>query len=118
MLDAIIAVLYGLGEDDFRWILADCDHPSEKVCEKPFSRALDPKGFWRVDKDKDPELRHTVLSQIAFYDLQQDIAAHGGEIDVASVMGQGTAFRISLPRRTQEPNVNETSPSHQPAHNA
>ena len=46
------------------------------------------------------------------------VEMHGGEIDVASVMGEGTAFRISLPRRTQEPNVNETSPSHQPAHNA
>jgi hypothetical protein len=81
MLDAIIAVLYGLDENDFRWILRDCDHPIDEVCDKPFSRTLDPKGFWRVDKDKDPELRHTVLSQIAFRDLEQDIAAHGGDRD-------------------------------------
>ena len=30
---------------------------------------LDPKGFWRVDKEKNPELRHTVLAQVAFADL-------------------------------------------------
>jgi len=33
-------------------------------------RTLDPKGFWRVDKQKEPELRHTVLSLIAFQDLK------------------------------------------------
>jgi hypothetical protein len=27
------------------------------------------KGFWRVDKEKDPELRHTVLAQVAYADL-------------------------------------------------
>jgi len=39
---------------------------------------LDPKGFWRVDKDKDPELRHTVLTLIAFHDLEEKIRACGG----------------------------------------
>jgi signal transduction histidine kinase len=40
---------------------------------------------------------------------------HGGEIDVASVVGEGTEFRISLPRvELEEPeaaadNINETS---------
>jgi hypothetical protein len=81
MLDAVMAELHGLSEDDFRWILRDCDHPSEKVCDKPFSRSLDPKGFWRVDKDRDPELRHTVLSAIAFHDLKASISAHDGDRD-------------------------------------
>jgi hypothetical protein len=49
------------------------------VCDKAFARTLDPKGFWRVDKEKDPELRHTVLSLIAFHDLKQTIFAHGGD---------------------------------------
>jgi hypothetical protein len=40
---------------------------------------LDPKGFWRIDKDKDPELRHTVLTLVAFHDLEQKIREHGGD---------------------------------------
>ena len=38
-----------------------------------------PKGFWRVDKDKEPELRHTVLTLIAFHDLEQKIRENGGD---------------------------------------
>jgi len=40
---------------------------------------LDPNGFWRVDKDKDPELRHTVLTLIAFHDLEEKIHDCGGD---------------------------------------
>jgi signal transduction histidine kinase len=36
------------------------------------------------------------------------VEMHAGEVDVASVVGQGTAFRITLPR-TPEGNMNETS---------
>ena len=50
---------------DFAWILRDCDHPQHALASKPFTRTLDPKGFWRVDKAEDPELRHTVLSLVA-----------------------------------------------------
>lgn len=71
ILDAAVADLYGLDIEDFAWILRDCDHPIAKVCDKPFSRTLDPKGFWRVDKEMDPELRHTVLSLVAFHDLKR-----------------------------------------------
>ena len=48
---------------------------------------------------------------------------HGGEIDVASVVGEGTVFRISLPREAvpeaEAPleKVNETSRGTQPARN-
>jgi len=77
MLDAIVAVLYGLDRGDFAWILKDCDHPRAKLAEKAFCRRLDPKGFWRVDKDQDPELRHTVLSLAAFDDLQAAITDAG-----------------------------------------
>jgi len=81
MLDAIVAELYNLDHDDFAWILKECDHPAEKLRDKAFCRTLDPKGFWRVDKEKPPELRHTVLSQVAFRDLKAKIARTGGDRD-------------------------------------
>ncbi len=77
MLDALVAALYGLDRDDLAWILRDCDHPAARLSDKAFCRTLDPKGFWRVDKTQDPELRHTVLSLAAFDDLQHAIAAAG-----------------------------------------
>lgn len=81
MLDAIVAELYGLDWDDFAWILRDCDHPVARSTDNAFTRTLDPKGFWRVDKDQDPELRHTVLSLVAFRDLKEMIGAHAGDRD-------------------------------------
>jgi hypothetical protein len=57
ILDAIIAELYGLSYDDFAWILRD--DPSN------------PKGFWRVDKEKPKELRHTTLALAALKRLKE-----------------------------------------------
>jgi hypothetical protein len=57
ILDAIVAELYSLSYEDFTYILRD--DPS------------DPKGFWRVDKDKPKELRHTTLSLLAFKHLKE-----------------------------------------------
>lgn len=81
MLDAIVAALYGLNRDDFAWILKDCDHPKDRLSAKAFGRQLDPKGFWRVDKTENPELRHTVLSLAAFDDLQTAITVAAGDRD-------------------------------------
>lgn len=81
MLDAVVAALYGLDHSDFAWILKDCDHPKADLANKGFCRQLDAKGFWRVDKTEDPELRHTVLSLAAFGDLQVAIAAANGNRD-------------------------------------
>src|SRR5690606_4215924 len=89
ILDAVVAHLYGLDAEDFRWILRDCDHPVDLVTNKAFARTLDPKGFWRVDKTRDPELRHTVLSQVAFADLQKLIATHGEEDALRLFLGTG-----------------------------
>src|SRR3990172_2012434 len=41
MLDAVLAEVYGLGIDDFSWVLRDCDHPTHRVCDKSFARTLD-----------------------------------------------------------------------------
>jgi hypothetical protein len=71
MNEAITAFIFGLDGLDEKQILADCDHPPEKIAIKEFSRSLDSKGFWRVEKDQLPEHRLAVLAQIAFHDLAQ-----------------------------------------------
>ncbi len=79
MLDALACACIGLTSDHTVHLLRDNDWRREELANKVFRRTLDPKGFWRVDKDKDPELRHTVLTLVAFHDLQQHIAAAGGD---------------------------------------
>jgi len=78
MADAIAACLLGLNYADLNSVLAGCDHPlgpSHTVS----GAALDQKGFWRVDSEKEPEIRHTVLTLVAFADLAEKIVAAGGE---------------------------------------
>jgi hypothetical protein len=75
-IDVITAIVYGLDFDDLRFVLAECDLPRSCAYGTLYS-----KGFWRVDKDKDPELRHTVLTIIAFHDLQKKIEECGGDRD-------------------------------------
>lgn len=85
LLDAVVAHLYSLTAEDFAWILRDCDQPLDRTRAKAFTRSLDQKGFWRVDKGQPPELRHTVLAQLAFHDLQ----AMGLEAFLAQNNGEG-----------------------------
>ena len=69
--EALIAHEFGLSEREFGDVVADCDHPTKALASKPFSRTLDTKGFWRFEKDKDPELRIAVLAQVAFRELER-----------------------------------------------
>lgn len=71
ILDAVIASIANLTVEEFGQVLADCDHPEWLLKKKPFRRGLDPKGFWRVDEERPPHLRHTVLSLVAFHELQR-----------------------------------------------
>lgn len=73
VLDAVIASRFALTYSDLSYLLRDCDY------ERPSPAQMDPKGFWRVDKDKEPELRHTVLALVAFHDLEAKIRAYGGD---------------------------------------
>ncbi len=68
--EAICSFSFGLNVKDFGDILESCDLPRGDASGEKAKR-LNPKGFWRIDKDKDPELRHTILSLIAFHDLQE-----------------------------------------------
>ena len=78
ILDVLVANAFGLDYDDLRHVLTQCDLPRTAVARQNAVGALNPKGFWRVDKDDDPEIRHTVLTLVAFRDLESKVeAAHG-----------------------------------------
>ena len=70
-LDALIAAAADLQGDEYQLVLSGCDWPKDATRGTDFTRTLLPKGFWRVDKDKDPELRYTVLSLVAFHDVKR-----------------------------------------------
>ncbi|HOI72619.1 MAG TPA: hypothetical protein PLO63_00615 [Syntrophales bacterium] len=78
-LDALIAAQFNLRASDFEWVLRECDKQKESMQRESAAGALSPKGFWRVDKNKDPELRQTVLTLVAFHDLEEKIHSHGGD---------------------------------------
>jgi hypothetical protein len=78
MVDAVMGAMFGLDIADMCWILRACDH-SPVAIRRLMKESFDPNGFWRVDKDKDPELRHTVLTLVAFHDLEEKIRACGGD---------------------------------------
>jgi hypothetical protein len=100
MLDAAVAALYGLSGEDLRFILRGCDHPRDRLAASAFCRTLDPKGFWRVDRQELPELRHPVLTQVAFAELEQRIAEHAGDraAAVAAFLSQNDGEGWMLPR--------------------
>ena len=75
IVEAVIVSIIGLTLVDLRDILTECDFP------RGDTKGRKPKGFWRIDKTKDPELRHTVLTLIAFHDLQEKILSAGGDCD-------------------------------------
>ena len=61
-------------------MLRDSDLPASDVGIRSRSAAsLDPRGFWRVDRDKDPELRQTVLVLVALHDLESKIEDVSGD---------------------------------------
>lgn len=97
--DAVIAKLYGLNEEDYRFVLAECDYPADMLSNKKFAAGLNPKGFWRVDREVEPELRQTVLSLVAFMELEKVIAAHGGDVQagIAAFLKQNDGEGWMLP---------------------
>lgn len=79
IIDALCAQLFCLTWDDVVHIFADCDHNSGLLKNNSFTRSLDQRGFWRVDKDEPPELRHTILTMVAYRNLQETIQANHGD---------------------------------------
>ena len=73
--DALVFGLSGLTSADAMHVLAESD-----AVDSAGTPRLS-KGFWRVDKEKKPELRQTVLTLVAFQDLQEAVRACGGDRD-------------------------------------
>jgi hypothetical protein len=99
MLDALNAFAAGITGEELRWILRDCDYPVLKSMDRKFTRELFGKGFWRIDKDRDPELRHTVLTIVAFDALNAKVRESGGSRDagVLSFLAQNEGEGWTLP---------------------
>ncbi|MFG8283679.1 Eco57I restriction-modification methylase domain-containing protein [Pseudomonas aeruginosa] len=70
IIDAALFAIAGLDWEGACHIMKDCDLPVDELSGDA-AKALNPKGFWRLGKGSPPELRHTVLSLVAFHDLQQ-----------------------------------------------
>ena len=77
-LNAITAVVAGISLEQARVVLRQCDLPLGGCSDN--SEGLDSKGFWRIDKDREPHHRLTVLTLVAYCDLQQIIGKCGSDI--------------------------------------
>jgi len=77
-LEAVHAVLLGLDAIGLADVLAECDRPLAELRRDDVTASLSPRGFWRVDRHKPPELRLSVLTLVAFDDLQQALETCGG----------------------------------------
>jgi hypothetical protein len=96
-LECITLLAYGLDKRDAMTMMESVDHTSSWINQH--SDSLNPVGFWRVDKDKDPELRHTVLTLIAFHDLEAKIRENNGDRDagIAAFLSQNHGEGWLLP---------------------
>ena len=83
IIDALSWALYGCSEVDLRHVLRQCDLPVDLLHRgKRAASLLDPRGFWRVDRTYSPEMRHTVLTLVAYRNLEAHIRDHNGDRDM------------------------------------
>jgi len=59
--DLLAAAAYGLTPQDLDLLLSDCRHPAERLSVPATAATLPRRGFWRVDRDRPPDVRHTEL---------------------------------------------------------
>ncbi len=81
MIDAIATALCGMDFSDLTFYLLHCDAPAAQLANRARCGELPAKGFWRVDRELAPELRHTILTLVALRDLEEKIAACGNDRD-------------------------------------
>lgn len=110
IVDACFAHFYGLSFSDFAFILSDCDRSDQGLNASYAAGLLDPKGLWRVERELQPELRHTVLSLVAFHDLQ------AGGLDAFLAQNKGEGWMIPETLRLTDYGLghDERAQEHQP----
>ncbi|MGE0446222.1 MAG: hypothetical protein AB7P99_13415 [Vicinamibacterales bacterium] len=79
LLEALLGLAFGLERDDFAWIVHESDRPQYQLSSRGASER-DPKGFWRIDKDREPELRLPVLAYVAFCDVCDALGRSYGDV--------------------------------------
>ena len=98
--DALASAAYGCTTEDLHHILRDTDLPTADLLagSKRYA-SLDARGFWRVDRDVPPEIRHTVLTLVAFHHLRSEIQAARGNRDegIAAFLAQNDGEGWMLP---------------------
>jgi hypothetical protein len=101
--DAVALYIRGLSEDDLKVVFKDCDHPKEVYEDRDFRSSLYVKGFWRVDRTRDVQLRHTILTQIAYHDLKRKLGPQDQLSDgvVAAVEESKFLNEWKLPERVR-----------------
>ena len=99
ILNALVAYLYRMTCADLLRVIDGCDFPVEQLRTRTTQAGLDPKGFWRIDQNNPPELRHTVLTFVAFHDLEAKIKAAGGDRErgIEAFLGQNHGEGWMLP---------------------
>jgi hypothetical protein len=70
ILEALAFQYFGLDIDEATGILESTDRPVDQLTNEAFCKSLDQRGFWRIDKTKEPEIRHPTLSLVALHDLK------------------------------------------------
>jgi hypothetical protein len=93
ILDALATMALGLDAATLSEVLKECGEAEPPI-------GADPKGFWRVDKEQEPQLRQTVLSLAAFRDLEQKVEASNGnhESGVRAFLSQNGERGWMLPQ--------------------
>ena len=113
-IEAIIAHRCGITSDDFRYVVAGCDHPVAALEDKAFSRTLDPKGFWRFQKQAEPERRLATLTVVALRDLE----ARGLASFLAQNSGEGWMLPETLRLADYGLGHDDRATEHQPVASA
>ena len=93
VLDAVTLAEAGFNESDVKHMMSGCDLSERNA------KILNPKGFWRLEKDKHPEHRLTVLTVVAFHDLVSlvEIAAGDHEKGIEAFLTENDGEGWMLP---------------------